>query len=326
MSDRIRLTNGLRNALEAMGINPDSPDEGLGAETDTASATGSAFAQINELQASVNTAETGLLDRTTALETSVDTAETGLLDRTTALETAVGTYSGEDDLATDLAAAEENIANLQPAAYLDYTEDSGESYTYTYDSTPDADASIAIPSEKSYAVITPGGSTAFNLTFSLPAAPAGEVVDVLVFKASYDLGTHTGTVTIGGEAVTGSGILHFFWNGTAWVTWDTNSVTLTLPDRSTGISVGIEDAGSSNTITVVLPDGASNIKGVLLIAVNLTADAGTACKLNISGGLITSSGLVTSIEDVANGVYTLYCMRTGYWVSTWPTGIAVNTP
>ena len=359
MSDKIRMTNATRTLLGDLGIDPDVGGR-IGSESDIASATGSAFAQINDLQASVNTADTGLLDRTTALETavgdasaglvkdvddlqaSVDTETTGLLDRTTALETTVGDASAGlvkdvDDLQASVdtettglldraTALEAAVGALQPNAYLDYTEDVWAEATYTYDSTPDADASVAIPSEKSYAVITPGGSTAYNLTFALPAAPAGDVVDVRIFKVSYDLGTHTGAIVIGGVTVTGSGILHFFWNGTAWETWTDNAVTLTVPDRSTGIAVGIKDADSANTITVQLPDGASNIRGVLLIAVNLTADSGTACKLNISGGLITSSGLATSIEDVANGVYTLYCMRAGYWTSTWPTGIAVNTP
>ena len=42
--------------------------------------------RLDDLEASVDTAGTGLLDRTTALETSVDTATTGLLDRMTAAE------------------------------------------------------------------------------------------------------------------------------------------------------------------------------------------------------------------------------------------------
>lgn len=52
---------------------------------------------------SVETADTGLNDRVTALETSVDTETTGLLDRMDALETAAGTYGGENDISTDLA-------------------------------------------------------------------------------------------------------------------------------------------------------------------------------------------------------------------------------
>jgi len=43
-------------------------------------------ARLDALETSVDTATTGLLDRTTALETSVDTATTGLLDRMTAAE------------------------------------------------------------------------------------------------------------------------------------------------------------------------------------------------------------------------------------------------
>lgn len=44
-------------------------------------------ADVEELQEQVQTADTGLLDRASALEASVDTADTGLLDRADDLET-----------------------------------------------------------------------------------------------------------------------------------------------------------------------------------------------------------------------------------------------
>ena len=321
---------GLLDRTTALETSVDTADTGLldrttALETSVDTADTGLLDRTTALETSVDTADTGLLDRTTALETSVDTADTGLLDRTTALEEAVGTYSGEDDLATDVAALQEDVGDLQHVSYLDYSEDTGASYTYTYDSTPSEDTVVAIPSEKSYAVITPGGATAWALTFTLPAAPAGEVADVRIFKVSYNLGTHTGTVTVGGVVVTGTGILHFFWTGSAWATWSTGAISLTIPDKSTGISVRLEDAGNGNTVTVALPTDATNVGKVVLIAVHNTANSGTACLLNISGNLTTNTGVVTLLEDVANGVYTVYCIRPGFWVSTWPSGIAVNS-
>jgi len=46
--------------------------------------------RLTDLETSVNTAGTGLLDRATALEATINTDDTGLVDRVEALETAAG--------------------------------------------------------------------------------------------------------------------------------------------------------------------------------------------------------------------------------------------
>lgn len=229
-----------------------------------------------------------------ALETSVDTAETGLLDRTTALE-----YLD----------------------YLSYAEDVEVGTTYTYDGTPSEDVSDAIVAGKTCAVITPGGSTNWNLTFTLPSTNTS---DTNVFKVSYDLGTHAGTVIVGGETLSGSGILHFFWTGAAWATWDTNALSITLPDRSRGIFVALEDGGVANAITVILPVGASNVGKTILLGVSLTADSDAACTLNITGNIFSSSGLSENVTDVENGMYALHCGSAGLWIPVKSLAIGTN--
>lgn len=67
-----RITNAMRTLLASLGIDPSaSTPPNLGSESDTASATGSAFAQINKLQTDVGAliSEIGALDaRVTAIE------------------------------------------------------------------------------------------------------------------------------------------------------------------------------------------------------------------------------------------------------------------
>ncbi len=271
--------------------------------------------------ASVETASTGLLDRTTALETTVDTASTGLLDRTTALETAVGTYEGAANIATDLASAKENVDSMLTVLRSEYSEDTSVDTTYVYSDTPTADVVAVVTADSTAATITPGGATAWALTFTLPTANNS---DTNVFRVDYDLGTHTGTVTIGGVVVTGSGVLHFFWNGTAYVTWTANAYAITLSDNSAGILVQIEDGDAANAITVTLPTSVNNVSRTLVVVVNLTADAGTACTLNLAGNFLTAAGPSTNVTNVANGVYVLHCLDSNTWVPVACTAITTN--
>ena len=103
---------------------------------------------------------------------------------TAELATAVGTYEGENDIVTDLAAAVsaigdesaglvKDVSDLQSdVAMLDFTEDLESGHTYTYDATPSGAVTATVTAGKTYAVITPGGATAHALTFALPAAAA----------------------------------------------------------------------------------------------------------------------------------------------------------
>ena len=276
---------------------------------------------VAALEASVDTASTGLLDRTTALETTVNTASTGLVDRTGDLETAVGTYAGAADIATDLASTKENVDSMLTVLCSDYSEDTTVGTTYVYSDTPTADVVAVVTAGSTAATITPGGATAWALTFTLPTANNSETN---LFRVDYDLGTHTGTVTIGGEVVTGSGVLHFFWNGSAYVTWVTGAHTVTLPDNSAGILVQIEDGDEANAITVTLPTSVSNISRTLVVGVNLTASAGTACTLNLAGSFLTAAGFSTNITNVANGVYVLHCLNHELWVPVACTAVTTN--
>lgn len=239
--------------------------------------------------ASVETASTGLLDRTTALETSVDTASTGLLDRTTALETSVDTAS------TGLL---DRVTALEPGAAYMLEEDTTVGTTYYYSETPTEATSLAITAGSTAASIAPGGSTAWDITVSVPAT---NTTYTNVLKVYYSLGTHTGALTIGGVVVTGSGVLHFFWNGTAYVTWNAGTATLTIPDKTPYVLVSLVDGGVANTLTLVLPAETDE----LILAVSLTADADAACNLNLTGDFLTGSGPQTNVADVATGVYLL---------------------
>lgn len=257
-----------------------------------------------------------------------------------ALQTAVGTYNGEDDLATDVAslqttvntadtgltdrvvALEATVSTLEYAVRNSLIEDLTVGTTYTYASTPGADVTVAITAGKTCAVITPGGATSHNLTFTLPTT---NTTDTDVFHVTYDKGTHAGTLTIQGVARTGSGVLHYFWTGTAWATWSTGAYSVTLSDQITGIIVSLEDAGSSNTLTLVLPTGEESIGKDLCLVVDLTADAATACTLNLTGSFYTSSGITDNVEDVKNGVYNMKCIAAGVWVPFEAKAISVNT-
>ena len=247
----------------------------------------------------VGNAEAGLVADVDALETSVNTAETGLLDRATALETAV------DSMLT--------------VRMLNYTEDT--TVGYYYSDKPTADVDVDIPTGKTAASIAPGGATAWALNFDLPAT---NTTDTYVFRVYYSLGTHTGTLTIGGKVVTGTGVLHFFWNGTAWATWNAGAYSITLPDNSVGVIVGLVDAGNTNALTVVLPNSVTNISRTSTVLVNLTADSDTACTLNLTGQFMTGAGLSSNVTNVANGAYVLYCIDTQTFVPLACTAVATN--
>jgi len=149
--------------------------------------------------ASVETASTGLLDRTTALETTVDTASTGLLDRTTALETAVGTYEGAANIATDLAAvvatvgdeyeglvkdvadAAADIIDLQAAATLEITEKPNPLAVTVPDNTPYVNVSIT------------ADDGTIELTLPTGASNVGRLLALSVdISGSTTLDVHTG--------------------------------------------------------------------------------------------------------------------------------------
>ena len=282
-----------------------------------------ALAESAEALEAIGTYE-GATDIATDLATvyaSVETASTGLLDRTTALETAVGTYAGAADIATDLASAKENVDSMLTVLLSNYSEDTTVGTTYVYSDTPTADVVAVVTAGSTAATITPGGATAWALTFTLPTASNSETN---VFRVDYDLGTHTGTVTIGGVVVTGSGVLHFFWNGSAYVTWVTGAHTVTLSDNSAGILVRIEDGDAANAITVTLPTSVNNVSRTLVVAVSLTADAGTACTLNLAGYFLTAAGLSTNVTNVANGVYVLHGIDSGLWVPVACTAVTTN--
>ena len=149
--------------------------------------------------ASVETASTGLLDRTTALETTVDTASTGLLDRTTALETAVGTYEGAANIATDLAAvvstvgdeyegvvkdvadAAADIIDLQAAAALEITEKPNPLAVTVPDNTPYVNITITADDDT------------IELTLPTGASNIGRLIAVTVdITGTTTLDIHTG--------------------------------------------------------------------------------------------------------------------------------------
>lgn len=81
-----------------------------------------------------------------------------------------------------------------------------------------------------------------------------------------------------------------------------------VADKVHAVNVEIVDGGSTNTIELTLPAGAVNIAKELLILVSLTADAGTACKININ------YDATQSFDDAANGAYYFRCIAAGTWV------------
>ena len=266
----------------------------------------------------------GAADIATDLASVVSTvgdASAGLVKDVDDLEATVGTYAGAADIATDLASAKENVDSMLTVLLSEYSEDTTVGTTYVYSDTPTADVVAVVTADSTAATITPGGATAWALTFTLPTANNS---DTNLFRVDYDLGTHTGTVTIGGVVVTGSGVLHFFWNGTAYVTWTTNAYTITLPDNSAGILVQIEDGDEANAVTVTLPTSVNNVSRTLVVVVSLTADAGTACTLNLAGNFLTAAGPSTNVTNVANGVYVLHCLDSGLWVPVACTAVTTN--
>lgn len=280
-----------------------------------------ALANTAETLVVVGDAESGLVKDVADLKTTVDTETTGLTDRVGSLETTLG--DAESGLVKDVADLGDRVTALEATASLDFSEDANPLTTYVYSATPEAPVTEAITAGSTAASIAPQGSTEHALTFSLPASPPEG--GSRVFKLTYDKGTHAGTLTVGGVALTGAGVLHFFWSGTAWETWTAGAYTVAVPDNCPGIIVALADAGDANTLTVVLPTGASNLGNPIGIGVILTATTGTACKVNLTANLLTASGVTEDVADVANGAYVAQCVGSNLWIPTCAGGIPANT-
>jgi len=95
-----------------------------------------------------------------------------------------------------------------------------------------------------------------------------------------------------------------------------NAYTYELLERSPGISLVIEDGGEENEITIQLPTGLANIRQTLMVAVSLTANAGSACKAKLAGldPVIYSGGV---FSDLANGIYFLFCPAAIDGIAFW---------
>jgi len=205
-----------------------------------------------------------------------------------------------DDLSAEDWAA---IISLGPDVSMLISEDSG--VTYAYASTPTAATAITMTAGSTNATVEPTGSAAFALTFTLPLLPATD--SNFLFRVDYDKGTHGAALIIGGETVTGAGILHFVWSGSAWVVFS-GSTAMTVPESTVFITHTIVDGDSGNTLALTLPTGAANIGRALTLVIASTTSAGTASKTNILG---VYGG---TLSDVANGTYFFRCTAEGAWM------------
>jgi hypothetical protein len=246
-----------------------------------------------------NTVLTGAALANIASVAEMDEADLAAIEDAAELAAAVGTYEGEDTLAEDLAATVDNVAGLLPAATFTIAIDSTDAYTYT--ATPTAAATVAIGETKTKASIAPGGSTSHNMAFTLPTVNVTPM-----FYVAYDKGTHAGTLTIGGEVVTGSGKLYFFWTGEAYETYSAGEITVTVPDQVVKVTVTL--TSNDNTLILALPTGPTNVSNPLVLDVAITADGGTKTKIDV----VLSDSL--TVSDAANGKYILFCAEEGVWI------------
>ena len=205
-----------------------------------------------------------------------------------------------DDLSAEDWAA---IISLGPDVSMLISDDSGTPYAYA--STPTAATAITMTAGSTNATVEPTGSAAFALTFTLPLLPATD--SNFLFRVDYDKGTHGAALIIGGETVTGAGILHFVWSGSAWVVFS-GSTAMTVPESTVFITHTIVDGDSGNTLALTLPTGAANIGRALTLVIASTTSAGTASKTNILG---VYGG---TLSDVANGTYFFRCTAEGAWM------------
>ncbi len=206
----------------------------------------------DEIQQKIDAVEgtvEGTIERITDLEATVDTETTGLVDKVAALEG----YLSVSPIGIE-------VPSTGAFDFLSSDE------TYTYDSTPDDPApdpahEIDMPSDATEAAITPGGATAHALTFNLPGTKT-----VPVFKVTFTAGTHTGDVKISGlvgSDVTlsatggpgGDGVYYFIWDEgeEGWVESD-DDATIQL----SGVFLAAEapqvlQPGAGKTLTIALP-------------------------------------------------------------------------
>lgn len=170
----MRITGYLRRFIELTTDPANDLGTSLGAEGDSSSATGSAFAQINDVQTrvgdletTVDTTSTGLVDKVTALETTIDTADTGLIARVEDLETTV------DTAATGLTDRVEDLEGLVGDGL----------FTYTITCVDPQQTDQLVMS----AYVEGGGGADMGLTFSAAGASGGSnTASALLVKDFYN--------------------------------------------------------------------------------------------------------------------------------------------
>ena len=214
-----------------------------------------------------------------------------------------------DGVTGRLEAIEERLKDVETTGYIDisYKEEGNVDWSVT----PTDDIDFDLDASSEYAILKPGGSTNFNLTFRLPLP----IADMAVYRIDYDKGSHAGSFTVESVELTGSGTTYFFWCDGQWQTWSDDKCTLVVPDRCDGLLISLEDAGDTNTITIQLPTDSSNRGHLLGLIINSDADTGTACKVALDGVIVSGSGISNGIEELPNGFYLLYCITPGMWMS-----------
>ena len=78
-----------------------------------------------------------------------------------------------------------------------------------------------------------------------------------------------------------------------------------VPDRT--VNVLIEFTDDAGSIVLTLPEGEENIGHLCLVNVEITADQGTATKVNVVSDLMTET-------DVGNGLHLYLCIAAGSWL------------
>jgi len=275
---------------------------------------------VGALQTTVGDAQSGLVADVDALETAVGTyaggadistdlsgvvstvgdAQSGLVADVDALETAVGTYAGDNDVATDLAtlvsATPSGKVLLIPSPterFLLVDDDS----QYLYNNTPTGDVTQSLAGYTE-CTLTPGGSTAYTLSFGLPAAKT-----VPVFKVTYDKGTHAGTLQVTGGptfstyyVLTGSGVMYFGWDETTecYVDLGSESCTLAVDDTATCADLAdVEFAmAAGESLTITLP----TVKTAEVFVVDYKVDSAADGTVNI-GDVTAVTGNASSATE-----------------------------
>ena len=270
-------------------------------------------ADVTTLKGQVQTASTGLIDKTSAaegrldavegdvttLEGQVQTTSTGLIDKMSAAEGRLDVVEGDVTSAEGRLDALERVSpvtvevpigdDLDTFAFLDTSE------TYTYSDTPNGSepTDVDMPSDATEANITLDGSGDQNITFYLPHIESADEKTVPVFKVVYDKGSHTGDFTIAAhtgeasEALTGSGTAYYIWDEatSGWVNSD-DDATIQLAACNHALVPEELQPDTGKTLTVSLPtdyvedfvyvayDTSDNASGDTVIG-DVTVDNGT---------------------------------------------------